>query len=303
MKKAILSLSIFILLSGCSALRLSENAVKYEPDLPPKKEIELALVLGAGGAKGLAHIAVIEELLAQGIKPDLIVGSSAGAIVGAMYADTLDIQKVKEQLLAGSSDKVFDMSVSSLPFAFSSGEKLHAYLSDNISAKRFEQLKMPFISVATNLQYGDLTAFSKGPLVPAVRASSAYPGAFYPVKIQGQYFVDGAVADPIPVEIARRMGAKKIIAVDISSRLPTSQPNHMLGLMKRSMEISYIHQSHMARRGADVVVDVEFDDSIGTFTDTANEFIYSQGKKAIQKVMKDKMLDSLKPQAGHSPQL
>lgn len=283
-KKISCLLIVAISLSGCASIKFSEKTVKYKPEIPVYKNIKVALVLGAGGAKGLAHVGVIEELLANGIKPDLIVGCSAGAIVGAMYADNLDIHAVKMALISGTRRQFLDRSLASLPISIYGGKKMVQFLTRNIRAKNIEQLKIPFAAVSTNLNFGDITIFAKGEVVPAVMASSAYPGAFYPVKIKGQYFVDGGVFDPIPVNIARQMGAKIIIAVDIGGLLTKSSPKHMLGLIKRSLEISYINQSIMASKDADILINVPFDD-VDTFTDSLNNFIYQQGKAAARSKM------------------
>ena len=281
LKKLSTFLLIAFSLSSCATIKFSKETVQYNPNIPVYKNIKLALVLGAGGTKGLAHVGVIEELLANGIKPDLIVGCSAGAIVGSMYADNLDINDVKMKLLAGSKNKLLDPSITSLPISLYSGKKFKQFLQRNIKAQNIEQLKLPFAAVATNLQFGNLTTFTQGSVVNAVRASAATPGAFSPVKIKGQYFIDGSVADPIPVKIAKQMGAKIIIAVDIGSNLTKSSPNHMAGIIMRSIEISYIHQTTMAKRGADILINVPFED-VDIFTDSLNYFIYQQGQESAK---------------------
>lgn len=288
----IVSLMVWLILlsCGCATIEFSKAKEPHAPASPHIRDIDVALVLGGGGARGLAHVGVIEELLNAGIVPDLIVGCSVGAMVGAYYADTLDINLVRDNILQTKLFDILDIDISYLLFSLSGGKKLNAHLKNHIKARNFEELKMPFIAVATNLQFGNITAFGTGKLIPALRASAAFPGAFFPVKIGDQYFVDGGVANPIPVAIARRFNPKIVIAVDISEGLTEKKPNHMLGIIKRSLEISFIHQSDMAGQQADVVIKFPFKD-IGTFNDELNTQIYEEGKKAaLEKVEEIKAL-------------
>lgn len=281
--KKLVALSFTCLtISGCATLTFAPNNLKYEPNLPNYNHPNIALVLGSGGAKGLAHVAIIEELELAGIKPDLIVGCSAGSIVGAMYADGKDIKDIKALLLQGRREQFIDFSLINFPFGILSGDSLNKFLKQNIKSNKISELKIPFIATATNLQYGNLTAFGQGLLLPAIKASAAYPGMFYPVKIGGNYFVDGGVANPVPVEIAKKAGAKFIIAVDISESLTTDKPGNLFGIVKRSFEISYLHQSRLALHEADFIIKVPFIDT-GSFTDDKNHEIYRLGKNMIQK--------------------
>lgn len=270
------------ILCGCASLQFASNNEKYTPKLPNYNSPNVALVLGSGGAKGLAHVAVLEELERAGIKPDLIVGCSAGSIVGAMYADGMELSQIRQVLLNGKRETFIDFSLSNLPFGLFGGDSLNKFLHTNIKTKNIEDLKIPFIAVATNLQYGDLAAFGYGDLIQALKSSAAYPGAFYPVKINGNYFVDGGVANPVPVEVAKQAGAKYIIAVDISEDLTSNKPRNFVGVIKRSFDISYLHQSRLALLDADFVIDMPFAD-IGTFEDSKNKIIYHVGKKSAQK--------------------
>lgn len=266
------------MVAGCTSLEFTRAPCSYQPRLPHLPHMKVALVLGGGGAKGLAHVGVLEELEAANIRPDFIVGCSAGAIVGALYADTLDVVHLKDLLINQKREHLLDVSISYLPFGFSKGLALKNFLTQYIRAKNFEQLKIPLIVVATNLEFGELILFGTGPLEPAVRASAAFPGMFLPVRIQGHYFVDGGVINNTPVEVARRLGAEFVIAVEIQNLLTETPPNHLLGIVKRSLEISLAHQSHQAAKEADVVITIPFRD-VGTFDDHLNEEIYNLGRQ------------------------
>lgn len=273
-----LSTSLIVLLPGCAPLDFSEEPC-YKCPLPKMDRVKVALVLGGGGAKGMAHVGVMEELFKVGIKPDLIVGCSAGAVVGGLYADQPDIVRLKNLFMEKRREHLLNISLSFLPFGLSDGNALQKFLQHNLKAKRFEDLKIPFVAVATNLQYGDLVPFGTGPLEPAIRASSSFPGMFLPVLIQGQYFVDGGVTDNVPAEIARRFGAEYVIAVELDPDLSVDAPTNVLSVVTRSLEIGLRHQGIHSRKYASYVIKVPLTD-IGTFDDGMNEIAYEKGRVA-----------------------
>lgn len=277
-----ISFLFLIILQACSSLEFSGHDKSYHPPLPKLKNIRVAFVLGGGGAKGMAHLGVMEELFQHGIHPDLIVGCSAGAIVGGLYADNPNINTVRQTLLKQRRENLLNLSLDYLPFGLSNGEAMEEFLAQQLSAKTFDELKIPFVSVATNLEFGDLTVFGTGELSPAIRASAAFPGVFLPVQIEGQWFVDGGVANPVPVSIARKLGAQFVIAIELGDELVNDPPSHIFGILKRSLEISYQHHSHMASHGADFVIRVPFKD-VGTFDNDKNNLIYNTGRETARK--------------------
>ncbi|WP_347252662.1 patatin-like phospholipase family protein, partial [Legionella sp.] len=246
-------LLVLLFLTGCTSLEFSRSPGKYHPKLPDLHDVKIAFVLGGGGAKGIAHVGVLEELSREGIHPDLIVGCSAGAIVGALYADNPDVHRLKKLLMEKKREHLLDISLRYLPYGISKGYALQQFLTDNLEAKTFEQLKIPFVSVATSLEFGDLVLFGTGPLEPAVRASAAFPGVFHPVRINGHYFVDGGVVNITPVEVAKRLGAEFVNAIELDNQLSDSPPNHLIGIIKRCLEISLSHQGRHATKEADFV--------------------------------------------------
>lgn len=279
-----LLIAMLVSLCSCMSIQFVQNQKAYQPQDPQFSNIDIALVLGGGGVRGLAHVGVLEELLNAGIVPDLIVGSSAGAMVGALYADTLDIDYVKTTVLNTHLKDVMDKSFWYTPIGMASGKTLQKYLSKKLKARNFEDLKMPYIAVATNLQFGNITAFGTGPLFPAIRASSACPGAYHPVEISGQYFVDGGVSAPVPVTVARQYKPKVIISVDIKEELTETKPGNVLGFLDRCMRISLKCHSELSTDQADIVIKFSFSD-IGTFNDQKNEFLYQEGKKEAIKMI------------------
>lgn len=263
---------------SCAPLRFSQHS---DPYVPPKRQFvkkpKWALVLGAGGTKGVAHIGVIEELEKQGLTPDLIVGCSAGAIVGALYADKGSIDHIKQLMRTTKMADLVSYSIGR--FKLLNTNKYELFLKDNIGSKVFEELKIPYVNVATNLEFGNLTVFSSGELVQSILASSTVPGFMMPQLIGEQYFVDGAIVDPVPVQVAKSLGADFVVAVDVSGLLTRNSPNSSMGVIKRSSEISYIAQVMSSLEKADYVIDFEFNE-IGTFDDGNVKDLYNLGRQA-----------------------
>lgn len=277
MKKTLLPL-LAIFLSSCSPLHFSTEP-ESKNDLPRLSRVKVALVLGGGGAKGMAHVGVIEELIKAGIYPDLIVGCSAGAIVGGLFADQPDVTRLKDLLLQKRRKHLLNISLFNLPFGLTDGNALQEFLEENLQSKTFAELKIPFIAVATNLQHGTHMPFGSGPLISAIRASACFPGMFHPVSINGQYYVDGGVTDNLPSQVARRMGAEYVIAVELETELPLSPPTNAMGIAKRSLEISLKYQNTHGRSYANKVIKVHLP-GIGTFEDEVNEQVYNKGREA-----------------------
>ncbi|MCK6373987.1 MAG: patatin-like phospholipase family protein [Zoogloea sp.] len=212
-----------ILLGGFAALGLAAcgaQPVKPEPRIARKPRI--ALALGGGAARGFAHIGVIKALETSGIAPDIVVGTSAGSVVGALYAaghGPFELQKLAIQLDEASVTdwSLFDRGVIK-------GERLEQFINANVGNRPIDGLKRRFAAVATDLASGEPIVFQRGNTGTAVRASSAIPGVFPPVVIAGREYVDGGLVAPIPAREARSLGADIVIAVDISSR-PSGKRN------------------------------------------------------------------------------
>ncbi|MBI4294258.1 MAG: patatin-like phospholipase RssA [Betaproteobacteria bacterium] len=176
----------------------------------------VGLVLGGGSARGWAHIGVIRGLAEAGIRPDLVCGTSAGALVGAVYAAG-ELDRFEQWVLGmGFKDVVSFMDLR-LSGGVLKGERVMEYFRRNFVDRPIEELDMPFGAVATVLQTGAEMWLRNGSTVQAVRASIATPGLFTPVLRDGQTLVDGGLVNPVPVSLARAMGAEILIAVDLSS--------------------------------------------------------------------------------------
>ena len=221
----------------------------------PKPPV-IALVLGSGAARGFAHIGVIKALEAQGIRPNLVVGSSAGSVIAALYASGysgLELNRIGLNLdEAALADWAY-------PFAgrfggLIKGDALQSMVNREVQNKTIEQMAMPLGIVATELQTGKGVLFRRGDTGLAVRASCAVPGVFQPAVIQGREYVDGGLVAPVPVRYAYEMGATFVIAVNISSDASAFNATGTLGLLQQTISIMQqsINQYELAK--ADVVI-------------------------------------------------
>lgn len=247
-----------LLLSACQS---TPPAAPPEPQVAapleqlPRK-IKIGLALGGGAARGFAHIGVIKVLEAQGIVPDVVVGTSAGSVVGALYAagnTGFALQRAALEMdEAAISDWVLPL------FGDSSGvlkgEALQNYVNKTVHNVPIEKLKMTFGAVATDLKNGEPILFRRGNTGQAVRASSAVPGVFQPVKINGIAYVDGGLVAPVPVRFARQMGADFVIAVNISTQTDMQAANTSFEVLMQTFNIMGQRLNHYELKDADVVI-------------------------------------------------
>ena len=175
--------------------------------------IKIGVALGGGAAKGFAHIGVIKMLEANGFAPAVVAGTSAGSVVGALYASGMDAFALQEKAVALDEGKIRDLQFSTGGLV--QGQKLEDYVNEQVRRKPLEQLAKPFVAVATRLEDGERTVFARGNTGQAVRASSSVPGVFQPVTIGKYHFVDGGIVSPVPVDAARQLGADVVVAVAV----------------------------------------------------------------------------------------
>lgn len=174
----------------------------------------IALALGSGGARGFAHVGVIRALEEAGIVPDIVTGSSAGAIVAALYAGGYGAGELEE--IARGVEQVDLVDFVLFGKGWVKGEALQDFVNRLVRERPIEQLAKPVAVVATDARTGRLTVFNRGDTGLAVRASASVPNLFVPPVINGREYVDGGLSSPVPVKLARAMGADIVIAVDVS---------------------------------------------------------------------------------------
>lgn len=218
--KPLLCILLSALLAGCAFAPSDHNgkdAPRTETIVPLKAPRPLlGLVLGAGGARGFAHVGVIKALEAAGLEADVVVGASSGALVASFYASGLKAQALEAMALKLEDGEIFDFTLFGPGRV--QGARLQQFVNHTLDGRSIEALVKPFAAVATERDSGRMTVFNRGNTGLAVRASASVPRLFWPVMINGRSYIDGGVASRVPAQLAREMGADVVVAVDISWR-------------------------------------------------------------------------------------
>jgi NTE family protein len=261
------------------------------PSFYVPENIRIALVLGSGGVRGMAHVGVLEELVNAGIPIDLIVGCSAGSLVGALYADNPNVETVKQAVWKMRTTSLLDINLLNCCYGLSQGHNMLKIVDDYLTAETFEELGIPLVVVASDLHTGELVPIGSGDLVKAIRASCSIPFVFVPCEHMDRILVDGGVINPVPVKVAKDLGAQCVIAVDLCELLGTTFPTNLFQVAARSAEIAFMWQNEVCTRNADVVIRPRTC-GIGTFDDTMKWEIYQAGKKAAREQL-DKIKEIL----------
>jgi NTE family protein len=245
-----------LLLSGCGLMKPAPTA----PDAPTTPTVftktlpKIGLALGGGAARGFAHVGVIQVLEEAGIKPDLVVGTSAGSLVAALYASGktgAQLQVISENMEEAA---LTDWTLPFISRGMLRGEALARYVSGQVGGRKIESFPLPLGIVATDLHNGKGVLFQTGDTATAVRASSSVPGVFQPVKIGTREYVDGGLVSPVPVRYARQMGAEVVIAVDISATPESNPALSTMDIMLQTFAIMSLSINSFELREADVAV-------------------------------------------------
>lgn len=280
----VLAYLVLATLAACGNTPPSAPPAAPEPaaSTTPMPPIRIGIALGGGAVKGFAHIGVIKMLEANGFAPAVVAGTSAGSVVGALYAGGMNAFELQEKAVALDEAKIRDLQLSSGGLVL--GQKLEDYVNKQVRRKPLEQLAKPFVAVATRLEDGERTVFARGNTGQAVRASSSIPGVFQPVTIGKFHYVDGGIVSPVPVDAARQLGADVVVAVDISNKARGQSPSHMLGALGQSIAImgQKLGQAELAR--ADVVVRPQVLD-MGPVDFNQRASAIMEGEKAAMAVM------------------
>jgi NTE family protein len=221
---------------------------------PPRAPIppRIGLALGGGAARGFAHIGVIQVLEEAGIRPDLIVGTSAGSLVAALYASGKSGSELATLALGMDESAITDWSFPGRGLI--RGEALARYVREHTGGRTIERMRLPLGIVATDLDNGAAILFQRGDTGAAVRASSAVPAVFQPVRIGEREFVDGGLVSPVPVRFARQMGAELVIAVDISSPPDGAATSDVFKMLLQTFAIMGRSINQFELRDADLVL-------------------------------------------------
>jgi NTE family protein len=265
------------LLAGCASTPEAKAPVSVVVSPPP---VKVGIALGGGAAKGFAHIGVIKILEANGIKPVVVSGTSAGSVVGALYASGMDAYAMQEKAFALDESRIRDVSLFSGGVV--KGQKLQDYVNELVGGRSIENMRKPFAAVATRLEDGQRTAFVRGNTGQAVRASSSVPGVFEAVAIGKAHYVDGGVVSPVPVDAARELGADFVIAVDIGSKANgIASPASLLGNVNQSITIMGQRLGALELARADIVIRPKVNGIGATDFEQKNRAIL-EGERAAQ---------------------
>ncbi len=246
-------LAFVLFLASCAHREIIPPEATAPPAPPPvPKPAKIALVLGSGSAKGFAHIGVLKILETNRIPIHMIVGASAGSLVGSLYA--AGISSFQIQQLATSVEKADILDLVFPDNGFIKGEKLAEFVNKNLKNTSMEDLTIPFYAVATDLQTGQEIVFGRGNTGTAVRASCSVPGVFRPVKIGQHMYVDGALVSPVPVDAARQYGADVVIAVDITGGVESSNPDTTVETILQTINIMNSKLALVQCARADVLI-------------------------------------------------
>lgn len=275
---------LLLALAGCAAQPIVFKDVD-PPETVKLRSVQtehpvIALVLGGGASRGFAHVGVIKALEKQGVKPDIVVGTSAGSFVGALYAGGYDAMALEVIALGLEQSQLRDVTFPDRGFV--KGELVQDFINQYLDNRSIESLPRRYAAVATDLQSGAMMVFNRGNTGMAVRASSSIPGIFQPVNIAGREYVDGGVLSPVPVRVARKMKPDIIIAVDVS-RKPESmvEIRDTLDVLSQTIAIMGKESSQAEMREADVVIRPDVSE-VGATDFAARKLAIEMGEKAAQ---------------------
>lgn len=250
-----------VVLAGCSTAPKDVSP----PDIPVVAPItvpvvavkippRIGLALGGGAARGFAHVGVIQILEEAGIRPTLVTGTSAGSLVAAIYASGKNGKQLQHVAETMEEVTIADWTLPLFNRGMFRGDALAKYVNGQVSARLIQDMPLPLGIVATDLNSGQSMLFQRGDTGTAVRASSAVPAVFQPVKISGRDYVDGGLVSPVPVRAARKMGAELVIAVDISSPPDSNLAGGTLDVLLQTFSIMGSSINSFELKDADVVV-------------------------------------------------
>lgn len=245
--RVIATIVLITFLSACAAT---------PPPPAETRKPKVALVLGGGAARGFAHIGVIRALEQEKIPVDMVIGTSVGSLIGAIYANDRNSFGLEWTAFTLEKDNIFDYGLLSVfaGMGLAKGEKLEEFIKSKVPTTNIENMKIPFAAVATDLNLGTRVVLERGSVVKAVRASSSIPGVFEPVLHQGHLLVDGGVTDNIPIDVAREKGADLVIAVDISENVENHNITNVVDVILQSVNIMFNENVLARKKDADVLI-------------------------------------------------
>jgi len=282
-------LLVTFILSGCIPKKEILAPVVVKPPAPVYIKPKVALVLGGGAARGFAHVGVLRVLEQEKIPIDMIVGTSVGSLIGAIYGSNPNSFELEWTSFELEKDDIFDFSILASATGPVKGDKLEKFVTAKIPAKNIEQLKIPFYAVSADLNTGESAVFSSGPISKAVRASCSIPGVFTPLSYNNRQLIDGGVLGNVAPEIARQNGANLVIVVSIGKSVQNKETNNIVNITLQAIAIMSNKIDSYKLKEADIVISPEVGD-VGTMDFTQKKRCMQAGidaaKKAIPEIKK-----------------
>lgn len=258
------------------------------------KTYKLGLALSGGGSKGFAHVGVFKLLEECALMPDIIAGTSVGSLMGVLFADGYSADEIKEMFLGREFSEFAEFQVPKS--GFFNSKRFRYFLKRQLRAKTFEELKIPLVVIATDLDHGVSREFRSGPLVDAVTASCSIPIIFSPVVIDGVHYVDGGLFRNFPVSVIRDE-CERVIGVNVSPLIPQKYKQTILHIAERSYHYMFRANTLEDRELCDVLIEAEEFGMYKTFDLDNVEMIcntgYDAAVRAFEKVLRDNKFETL----------
>ncbi|MEJ6952153.1 patatin-like phospholipase family protein [Natronospora cellulosivora (SeqCode)] len=246
------------------------------------KNIKIGLALGAGAARGMAHIPILEVLEEEGIRIDMIAGTSIGSLIGGVYAAGVPIKYIKEIAKELNWDHITDITFPRKGLI--KGEKLLSFLELITQGKNIEDLKIPFRAIACDIEKGEHVVLENGSLARAIRASTSIPGIYVPFKHQNRVLVDGAVLDPVPIATLRKMDADIVIAVDVSVKNVHYEADNIFHILFNTFDIIQHELEKYKTFESDIIIKPDLN-NCNSFDLNAYNECFKAGQDAIYQAL------------------
>lgn len=255
----------------------------------------VGLVLGSGASRGWAHIGVLEALVEASIPIDFIAGCSVGSYIGALFASG-SLGRLKKFLLQMDGKKIFSYFDVVFPRSglLNGSRRVQELFSMHTDVRDFSELNIPLVMVATDLERGEKVIIKSGNIIEGLRATMSYPGLFAPVHLNGRWLVDGGLVDPVPVGVARAMGAEVVIAVDLNSRIVSrGRPSSTLPDVAKHQQLAVrLPEMEMENRNELIKKMADFYESAG------NKFIHKTSELLRRDSVTPDIIDTVMTSVG-----